>query len=195
MSLELEKCHKTWPFYYRSSVAKLASRGMPHKTSLYRTTVQNQKVVQPTPSGCKHPASVLASISIETTCIICVVRFPLKHHTQHCLDHPQGQALTNVSDVVRTVTWPGNAPFPGARETETRVSLADSEGASHSGSIQMREALMSIQELRVHEMEERPLVTINVNGKTALCFIDTGWQTMLIKPRAPKETHCHDSYP
>lgn len=93
------------------------------------------------------------------------------------------------------VTWPGNVPFLGARETELRVPLADSGGASQACPIQPIGTPRSILELRVHEMDERPLVALSVNGRSILCFIDTGSQITLIKPSALGEIDHDNSLP
>lgn len=80
-----------------------------------------------------------------------------------------------------------------------RVPLADLEEASQACAIQSVETQMSLPEVRVYEMDERPLVTLYVNGKSVLCFRDTGFKSPLLRPvlweRLIPTTHYHNSRP
>lgn len=66
-----------------------------------------------------------------------------------------------------------------------RVPLADLEEASQACAIQSVETQMSLPEVRVYEMDERPLVTLYVNGKSVLCFRDTGFKSPLLREINP----------
>ncbi|ROT64100.1 hypothetical protein C7M84_017974 [Penaeus vannamei] len=82
-------------------------------------------------------------------------------------------------------TWLDNVPFRVASKEKLPVQLAEfQKGAVTSTSTQTETTMSQIAMLSSLGLSGRPLVGLNINGKTTLCFIDTGSEATLIKPSA-----------
>ncbi|ROT64090.1 putative retrovirus-related Pol polyprotein from transposon gypsy [Penaeus vannamei] len=76
-------------------------------------------------------------------------------------------------------------PFPSGQQGEAPSPAGGvPEGAVTSTSTQTETTMSQIAMLSSLGLSGRPLVGLNINGKTTLCFIDTGSEATLIKPSA-----------
>ncbi|ROT64098.1 hypothetical protein C7M84_017979 [Penaeus vannamei] len=95
---------------------------------------------------------------------------------------PQTSPATVAEDLG---TWLDNVPFRVASKEKLPVQLAEfQKGAVTSTSTQTETTMSQIAMLSSLGLSGRPLVGLNINGKTTLCFIDTGSEATLIKPSA-----------
>ncbi|XP_037787716.1 uncharacterized protein LOC119583317 [Penaeus monodon] len=103
------------------------------------------------------------------------------------LPHGTDRILSETSSVTIAGdlgTWPDNVPFRLASK-KLPVQLAElQKGAITSTYTQTETITPQIAMLSSPRLSGRPLVGLNINGKTTLCFLDTGSEATLIKPSA-----------
>ncbi|ROT68897.1 hypothetical protein C7M84_012959 [Penaeus vannamei] len=92
---------------------------------------------------------------------------------------------TLVSVVEGAVTCLVSAPFREARKEGFPTSLATLQEGTRTRSITVQtEPVQTTAAVTTPAVGGRPVVALSVDGKTLLCFIDTGSQVTLVKPSA-----------
>ncbi|ROT78570.1 hypothetical protein C7M84_002717 [Penaeus vannamei] len=92
---------------------------------------------------------------------------------------------TLVSVVEEVVTCLVSVPFREARKEGFPTSLATSLEGTRTRSITVQtEPVLAAAAVTTPAVGGRPVVALSVDGKTLLCFIDTGSQVTLVKPSA-----------
>ncbi|ROT75469.1 hypothetical protein C7M84_006011 [Penaeus vannamei] len=89
-----------------------------------------------------------------------------------------------VSVVEGAVTCLVSAPFREARKEGFPTSLATLQEGTHTRSIAVQTEPVQTAAVTTPAVGGRPVVALSVDGKTLLCFIDTGSQVTLVKPSA-----------
>ncbi|XP_037777067.1 uncharacterized protein LOC119574050 [Penaeus monodon] len=139
--------------------------------------VNRVKSPQPAPSVISGVASMEQPPTTPQSAEQLLMRLP--HGTDRILS--ETSSVTVAGDLG---TWLDDVPFRLASK-KLPVQLAElQKGAITSTYTQTETVTPQIAMLSSPKLSGRPLVGLNINGKTTLCFLDTGSEATLIKPSA-----------